>query len=280
MNGSLQVVRRAASPVALAMVVGLLEGCATGKCLEWGYQTVQVEVCDRRSNTGWCAARHTETRSQQVCVRREQPSETTAVSGGSGARAAGPKDLSNAAAGQDLEAVRVALAEGPNVDRRNQYGTAPLHSAAQNGNVEIAKLLLDAGASVRVTNDRKQTPLHVAAGWGHVKVAELLLAKGADPNAEDEQGETPLHSAAVHGRAAYSIPLLIRHGAKVDTRNKEGSTPLTRAALHADLATVKALLDAGADPNIAGKYRQTPLGEAKRARKKENAELLMKYGAK
>ena len=57
----------------LAFSTLLLDGCASGKCLEYADRTYQVEVCDRYSNTGWCAARHWESRTQRVCVRREEP---------------------------------------------------------------------------------------------------------------------------------------------------------------------------------------------------------------
>ena len=60
--------------VAIVLVV-VLSGCAglreNGKCAEWRDRDVSVQVCDRRSETGWCAASHTEHRYQRVCVRRE-----------------------------------------------------------------------------------------------------------------------------------------------------------------------------------------------------------------
>ena len=68
------------SPVRLAAMAMLaaysLTGCASsglfaGNCTEWEQQPYQHEVCDTRSETGWCTARHWETRTQSVCVARE-----------------------------------------------------------------------------------------------------------------------------------------------------------------------------------------------------------------
>ena len=61
--------------IAMLVFVGMSGGCATGKCLEYAEQTYQHEVCDRRSETGYCAARHWETRSRSVCVKQEEPSK-------------------------------------------------------------------------------------------------------------------------------------------------------------------------------------------------------------
>ena len=56
-----------------------LAGCVTGECLEYRDQVVSREVCDQYSDTGWCSARHTETRTQQVCVRRASTGSTSST---------------------------------------------------------------------------------------------------------------------------------------------------------------------------------------------------------
>ncbi len=43
--------------VGAMVVLGGLDGCVTGECLEYRDQVVNREVCDRYSNTGVCAAR-------------------------------------------------------------------------------------------------------------------------------------------------------------------------------------------------------------------------------
>lgn len=61
--------------VTIAAVVGIciLQGCALTECLEYREQVVTRQVCDRYSDTGWCASSHTETGTKSVCVKRAEP---------------------------------------------------------------------------------------------------------------------------------------------------------------------------------------------------------------
>ena len=56
-------------------------------------------------------------------------------------------------------------------------------------------------------------------------------------------------------------------------------TPLGRAAARGDLATMKTLLDAGADPNTGGRFTISPLALAARAGRLDAVELLLARGA-
>ena len=49
---------------------------------------------------------------------------------------------------------------------------------------EIAELLIANGADVNVKNDFGPTPLHWAADEGHKEIVELLIANGANVNAK------------------------------------------------------------------------------------------------
>ena len=53
----------------------------------------------------------------------------------------------------------------------------PLHIACGNGHVDAARLLLDKGAEVDRANQNGTTPLYVACQQGHVDLARLLLDK-------------------------------------------------------------------------------------------------------
>jgi ankyrin repeat protein len=93
-------------------------------------------------------------------------------------------------------------------------GSTALLFAAQVGDAESAKLLLAAGADVNDTAADGNSALVLAAFSGHPPVARVLIDAGADPNAAGA-GYTTLHAAV----------------------------------LRSDLATVKALLAKGANPN-------------------------------
>jgi len=78
----------------------------------------------------------------------------------------------------------------------------------------------------------------------------LMLNKGADPNDPGANGDTPLIAAAKAG-FGDAIGWLLGLGARVDGTNKSGETALIIAVQQRDARMVKALLDAGADPDHA-----------------------------
>ena len=75
----------------------------------------------------------------------------------------------------------------------------PLHIACGNGHVDAARLLLDKGAEVDRANQNGTTPLHVACQNGHVDAKRLLLDKGADVD-QSRNGVTLLFLASERPR--------------------------------------------------------------------------------
>src|SRR6185436_6398901 len=158
---------------------------------------------------------------------------------------------------------------GADVDKWDLYGRSPVYMAADvntlptkgNGAVavipsedslsalEVGRLLLEAGANPNLQLKRRPPYRDVPQDRG----GDTILAQGA----------TPLLRAARAGDAPF-VELLLKHGALVDLPSKEGVTPLmaaagvefgtrvTRGRNRTDegvLATMKLLLDAGADIN-------------------------------
>ena len=72
-----------------------------------------------------------------------------------------------------------------------QRGATALFLAALRGHVEAVKLLLRRGADVNKVTDEGYTSMCGAAGGGHVEVLKILLARGVDVNKADNAGETP-----------------------------------------------------------------------------------------
>lgn len=141
-------------------------------------------------------------------------------------------DPLEAAAAGDLAAVQAELARDPSfVARVHKLGWTPLHFAAFGGQPAIAEILIARGAAIDAVakNHFANTPLLVAMLCGQSEVARTLLAHHADVNARMSEGFTALHEAAQNG----------------------------------DLASVKLLLEAGADPAIAaGPKKRTALDVA------------------
>lgn len=169
----------------------------------------------------------------------------------------------------------VLVHHGADIAVRSKAGFSALMFAAQQGDADSARILLTAGASANEVMPRTAlTPLLIASAMGHAKVAALLLDKGADPDAVAASGFSALHYAARRrGAAAVTIvTALLKHAAKPNVRlnqkkpsetpngvSLQGATPLALAADINNIDSVKALLDAGADPLIATVQGTTPL---------------------
>jgi ankyrin repeat protein len=97
--------------------------------------------------------------------------------------------------------------------------------------------------------------IHLAAYWGHAQIVRELLARGVDAMARDVHGCTPLHIACCEQfrGVAEVVKVLLDAGAMVDARTERGVTPLMLAAGHgfadANYAIMLELLRRGADPN-------------------------------
>lgn len=178
-------------------------------------------------------------------------------------------------------------------------GMTPLLYAARDGRVEAARLLVEAGADLELAEANAIRPLLMAAINNQLDVARLLLGAGADPNADDFWGRSPLFAAVeyrnldMNNREQDSptdngvdrppildlIRELIEAGADVNARTREvppsrrwlyslgdvswvdftGQTPFLRAALSSDIETMRLLLAHGADPNLTTFAGTTPL---------------------
>jgi ankyrin repeat protein len=141
----------------------------------------------------------------------------------------------------------VLLETGGGATVRTTNGFTPLLFAAQQGNVDMARLLLAAGAEVSEaapdgiggdTNARalfkaetEASALLVAIDSGHAGMAHFLLARGADPNHEGA-GRTPLH-AAVQRQMPDVVRALLEAGADPDVR-LERSLPLVSRRITQD----------------------------------------------
>ncbi|MEN9704775.1 MAG: Phosphocholine transferase AnkX [Pseudomonadota bacterium] len=133
---------------------------------------------------------------------------------------------------------------------RDADGTTALHWAVHRDDLAAVDRLIRAGADAKATNDFGATPMSEAAVVGNPKVIAALLAAGADPDSTNEQGQTALMVLARTSNVSAAT-LLLRKGAKVNATEKlRGQTALMWAAAESQPAMVRALLAAGADPNL------------------------------
>ena len=148
-----------------------------------------------------------------------------------------------------LDTVKALIAAGADINAVDNEGTSALVLATLNGHLDIAGLLLEAGADPDISDRWGRNLLFVATDLNTmdanprptpmpldtlkpVDIVRLALAKGADPALALESGLPPwMVVGATHN------PIL-----------NKGSTPFFRAAMSGDLAIMRMLIDAGADP--------------------------------
>ncbi|MBC8142791.1 MAG: ankyrin repeat domain-containing protein [Armatimonadetes bacterium] len=151
------------------------------------------------------------------------------------------------------------LAQGAEIDARDENGLTALHHAAWWSFPEAIPVLIAHGAAIEAVTDKGYTPLlYAVAGREHQdrRTADLvggLLHAGANVHAQTPKGETPLHFAAANRAPVDVLQLLLDAGANLEATAKRGITPLA-GALGSD-KTFAFLLRAGADvaPLLAAK---------------------------
>jgi ankyrin repeat protein len=97
--------------------------------------------------------------------------------------------------------------------------------------------------------DTGETALHIVTRRGDLNWVGFLVGKGANLNVKDREGNTPLMIATV-ARWSEGIALFTKLRADVNAQNRLGETALLKAVQGRDSYNAKALLDAGANPDI------------------------------
>jgi ankyrin repeat protein len=192
-----------------------------------------------------------------------------------------------AAANQPLEVIAPLLKAGldPNEEDSNT-DLSILATYATHGNLEACAALLAAGADPNAESTFGLTPLLAATNTrgstdeAALAVVSLLLKQGAKP---DDFPATPEDCGPLIGAIGANRSTLIRPlvdaGAQVNRKFMVGKvTPLAVAAAVSTPATVRALLDAGADPKTLDIKGVSPLAHAAAAGRTANMTLLLAHG--
>ena len=175
------------------------------------------------------------------------------------------------------------LLKAAGVNTKDQRGSTPLMYAAAFGSLDAIKVLLSAGADINAKNAFDATALLWSAN--DLAKVRLLVSNGADVNARSKQGRTPLLVAASQDGASEIVKFLLDKGADVSARDGAGSTALVAATEANDTATVSLLLQKGANVNSAGLFYavavpgQTPLMNAAAHGNVDVIKMLLAKGA-
>jgi ankyrin repeat protein len=207
----------------------------------------------------------------------------------------------------DLAKVKTLLEHGADVNAKstNLQRTPLLVAASYPGSVEILKLLLSKGADLHAKDSSGMHALGRAAVSSDVSVVRFLVESGIDPNEEGYGNLTRLYArhylpsieylqsqglkmnpsvlpAAVHWHPPQLLEKWIAMGANVNTRSAGyQSSALMKAAAseQSTPATLRLLLEKGADPNAEDTEGERPLDWAIYRADQGKIDVLRQFGA-
>jgi ankyrin repeat protein len=183
-------------------------------------------------------------------------------------------DFFSAIKRDDADTVRALLNRGFDANTLNPGGEHGLFLAVRESSLKVAGVLLNwPNINVESRTAQDESPLMLASLHGLKEWCVQLIAKGADVN---KPGWAPLHYAATNGHLAV-IELLLENYAYIDAQSPNGSTPLMMAAQYGTEATVKLLLEAGADPMLRNDLGLSAIDFAQRAERADSAAIIATF---
>jgi hypothetical protein len=185
------------------------------------------------------------------------------------------------------DAARIAqlAAAGERVDARDGQGRTPLHVAAFGGHVEAMRALVKAGADPNALEGDRYDVVTIASVANDQPALDVGLALGCSARNVTSRYDGTALIAAAHLGHAEVVRRLIKAGAPLDHVNNLGWTALIESIVLGDggpahLATLEALVAAGANVNLPDRHGATPLALARSRGYRAMAAVLERAGAR
>jgi ankyrin repeat protein len=190
-----------------------------------------------------------------------------------------------AAARGDAAGMQALIAGGQKPDARDGHGRTPLHVAAYGRHHDAMRALVRAGADPNALERDRYDIVTIAAVADDVGTLRVALELGASAkNITSRYDGTALIAAAHLGHAGV-VRELIGAGAPLDHVNNLGWTALIESIVLGDggtrhTETLRALVDARANVNLADRTGTTPLALARSRGYAAMAAILERAGAR
>lgn len=195
------------------------------------------------------------------------------------------RGLFAAAAKGDSGAIARLAASGADVKARDAHGRTPLHVAAFARQRDAMRALAKAGADPNALENDRYDIVTIAAVADDVETLKVALAIGGKATNVTSRYDGTALIAAAHLGHDEVVRTLIAARAPLDHVNNLGWTALIESIVLGDggprhLATLKALVDAGANVNLADRNGITPLHLAEGNGYRDMAEVLRAAGGR
>jgi ankyrin repeat protein len=190
-----------------------------------------------------------------------------------------------AAARGDATEIRALIARGAKVDARDGYGRTPLHVAAYGAHHDAMRALVKAGANPNALERDRYDIVTIAAVANDVPTLKVALELGCSAKNITSRYDGTALIAAAHLGHAEVVRTLIGAGAPLDHVNNLGWTALIESIVLGDggprhIATLKALVEAGANVHLPDRNGQMPLTLARQRGYRDMVEILKRASAK
>jgi ankyrin repeat protein len=177
------------------------------------------------------------------------------------------------------------VAAGALVDARDGHGRTPLHVAAFAARHDAMRALVKAGADPNALEGDRYDIVTIAAVANDLPTLELAFALGCRATNVTSRYDGTALIAAAHLGHVEVVRVLIAAGAPLDHVNNLGWTALIESIVLGDggvrhTATLRALVEAGANVNLADRGGTTPLALAKARGYREMVAILSAAGAR
>ena len=185
----------------------------------------------------------------------------------------------------DITEIERLIAAKSDLNARDPYGRTPLHVATHAGKVDAIRVLAKAGAKLGLLEKDRYDAVTIAAVANNEDALRALLAAGASAKLTTSRYDGTALIAAAHLGHVGVVKQLIAAGAPLDHVNNLHWTALIESIVLGDggprhTETLRALVSAGANLQLADRNGNTPLRLAQGRGYKAMVEILAKAGAK
>ncbi len=199
--------------------------------------------------------------------------------------AAAYRGLHAAAHRGDLAALAQLVGAGADLNARDSYARTPLHVATFAGQRDAIAALARAGANLQLLEQDRYDAVTIAAVADDEATLRLLLSLGASARQTTSRYDGTALIAAAHLGHAGVVRQLVAAGAPLDHVNNLHWTAVIEAIVLGDggarhQATLRILIDAGANLQLADRHGQTPLALARARGFRDMARMLERAGAR